>query len=247
MHTINLRDLLHLYRTKIIISFAVLCVLSQEVKAQGQGYKRRHLEYYDDKPIHYGILFAMPFTSYNIRHSDSFIPGDSAYLIQSPMKTAFRMGFIINAYLNERFDIRTTPSVSLYERQVKYSYPNSPDKIDKRESTWLEIPLLVKYKSKRRVNTRMYMIAGVTLGLETNVKKSTAGTGSAGGRLDTQTSDFTLDYGVGYERFFEFFKFAPELRFSTGLKNVLNPSKNSSAVGIGKLTTHTVTLYLNFE
>jgi hypothetical protein len=247
MHTINLRDLLHLYRTKIIISFALLCVFSQEVRAQGQGYVRRHLEYYDDKPIHYGILFAVPFTRYNIQHSDSFVAGDSAYLIQSPMKSAFRMGFIINAYLSERFDIRTTPSVSLYERQVKYSYPNSADKIDKRESTWLEIPLLVKYKSKRRVNTRMYMIAGVTLGLETNVKRSSAGTGSTGGRLDTQSSDFTLDYGVGYERFFEYFKFSPELRFSHGLKNVFNPSKASNAVGIGKLTTHTVTLYLNFE
>jgi len=242
MHTINLRDLLHLHWGKIIIGILFLCIFSQEVKAQGQGYVRRHLEYYDDKPIHYGILFAVPMTRYNIRHSDSFA-SDSAYLIQSPLKGAFRMGFTINAYLNERFDLRTTPSVSLYEREVKYSYPNSPDKTDKRESTWLEIPLLVKYKSKRRVNTRMYMIAGVTMGIETNVKRSRGGGGSAG-RLDTQTSDFTLDYGVGYERFFEFFKFAPELRFSHGLKNVFQGSANS---GINRLTTHTVTLYLNFE
>lgn len=243
MHTINLRDLFHLHWGKIIIGILFLCVFSQEVEAQGQGYVRRHLEYYDDKPIHYGILFAVPMTRYNIRHSDSFATTDSAYLIQSPLKGAFRMGFTINAYLNERFDIRTTPSVSLYEREVKYSYPNSPDKTDKRESTWLEIPLLVKYKSKRRVNTRMYMIAGVTMGIETNVKRSRGGAGSTG-RLDTQTSDFTLDYGVGYERFFEFFKFAPELRFSHGLKNVFQGSANS---GINRLTTHTVTLYLNFE
>ena len=243
MHTINLRDLFHLHWGKIIIGILFLCVFSQEVEAQGQGYVRRHLEYYDDKPIHYGILFAVPMTRYNIRHSDSFAKTDSAYLIQSPLKGAFRMGFTINAYLNERFDIRTTPSVSLYEREVKYSYPNSPDKTDKRESTWLEIPLLVKYNSTRRVNTRMYMIAGVTMGIETNVKRSRGGAGSTG-RLDTQTSDFTLDYGVGYERFFEFFKFAPELRFSHGLKNVFQGSANS---GINRLTTHTVTLYLNFE
>ncbi|MDQ6482147.1 porin family protein [Dyadobacter sp. LHD-138] len=242
MHTINLRDLLHLHRAKIIIGILFLCVISQEVKAQGQGYVRRHLEYYDDKPIHYGILFAMPLAKYNIRRSEAFA-SDTAYLIQSPLKGAFRMGFIINAYLNERFDIRTTPSVSLYEREVKYSYPNSVDKTDKRESTWLEIPLLVKYKSKRRVNTRMYMIAGVTMGIETNVKRSRGGTGS-NGRLDTQTSDFTLDYGVGYERFFEFFKFSPELRFSHGLKNVFQGAPSS---GISRLTSHTVTLYLNFE
>ena len=87
------------------------------------------------------------------------------------------------------------------------------------------------------------MVAGVTMGIETNVKRSKAGAGSTG-RIDTQTSDFTLDYGVGYERFFEFFKFSPELRFSHGLKNVFQGSSNT---GINRLTTHTVTLYLNFE
>lgn len=244
MHTIDFRDLLHLYRTKIIFSMVVLCVIAQDVRAQGQGYVRRHLEYYDDKPIHYGILFAMPVTGYNIRHSSNFVAGDTAYLIQSPLKSAFRMGFIVNAYLNERFDVRTTPSVSLYERQIKYSYPNSADRTQKRESTWLEIPLLLKYKSKRRANTRMYMIAGVTMGIETNVKRSQAGTRGSSGRIDTQSSDFTVDYGVGYERFFEFFKFSPELRFSHGLKNVF---QGSPSTGINRLTTHTVTLYLNFE
>jgi len=101
---------------------------------------------------------------------------------------------------------------------------------------------LLKYKSLRRVNSRMYMVAGFTLGLETNVKRS-----RGGGQLDTKSSDFSVDYGVGYEQFFEFFKFAPELRFSHGLGNVFRPSKNSAGVGISKLTTHTVTLYLNFE
>ena len=245
MHTINLRDLHHLHRSKVIIGTLLLfCTAVQQISAQGIGYKRKHLEYYDDKPIHYGILFAVPFTRFTLRHNEDFVTKDSAYVIQSPVKAAFRMGFTINAYLNERFDIRTTPSVSLYERQVKFSYPNGTEKIEKRESTWIEIPLLLKYKSERRGNSRMYLIAGATLGLETNVKRSRTG---GAGTLATKSSDVTLDYGIGFEQFFEFFKLAPELRFSHGLTNIFQPSKNSLGAGLNKMTTHTVTLYLNFE
>ncbi|KAA6440202.1 PorT family protein [Dyadobacter flavalbus] len=244
MHTTYLRDLFNLHRAQVIFGFLGLLLAAQEVQAQGTGYRRRHLEFYDDKPIHYGILFAVPFTRFNISHSNEFVSKDSAFVIQSPNNAAFRMGFTINAFMNEHFDLRTTPSVSLYERHVKFSYPNGTDKTEKRESTWIEVPLLLKYKSLRRVNSRMYMLAGVTFGIETNVKRNRGG---GGGRLDTKSSDFSIDYGIGYEQFFEFFKFAPELRFSHGLMNVFQPTKNSAGMGINRLSTHTVTLYLNFE
>ncbi|TLV00150.1 type IX secretion/gliding motility protein PorT/SprT [Dyadobacter luticola] len=245
MHTTYLRDLFNLHRSKVIFGILLLALTAHETHAQGIGYRRKHLEYYDDKPIHYGILFAVPFTRFNIKHSNDFIPKDSAYVIQSPTSAAFRMGFIVNAFLTDHFDLRTTPSVSLYDRNVKFNYPNGTEKTEKRESTWIEIPIMLKYKSLRRVNSRMYMLAGATLGLETNVKRSRGGSGS--GRLDTKSSDVSLDFGVGYEQFFEFFKFSPELRFSQGLTNMYQPTKNSTGVGIQKMTTHTVTLYLNFE
>ncbi len=244
MHSTNFRNLFHLHWSKIILFTTILVVNVMPSNALAQGVKRKHLEYYDDKPLHYGILFAVPFTKYNFEHNDHFLDGDSTFLIQSPKTTAFRMGFTINAYLNEQFDLRSTPSVSLYERQLKFGYPNGSYKIAKRESTWIEIPMLLKYKSKRRGNSRMYMLAGFTMGIETNVKRNR---GSSSGVIDTKPMDFTLDYGIGFEQFFEFFKFAPELRFSHGLSNVLNSSAISNTSGISKLKTHTVTLYFNFE
>ncbi|TDB69140.1 type IX secretion/gliding motility protein PorT/SprT [Arundinibacter roseus] len=246
MHTTYVRHLFHLRWPQIAATFFICFLAAQSVQAQGTGYVRRHLEFYDDKPIHYGFLFALPVTRFNLRHSDTFLESDSAYSIQSPAQGAFRMGFTVNAFLTDHFDLRSTPSVSLYERQVKYRYPGGTERIERRESTWVEIPLLLKYKSVRRINTRMYLLAGVTLAIETNVKRS-RGNVSANNRLDTKTSDFTLDYGVGFEQFFQYFKFAPELRFSHGLTNLLQPANNSVSVGLDRLTTHTVTLYLNFE
>lgn len=247
MDTVNLRRSVNLHRSKAIIACVGLWLLvSYQAQAQRDyKYIRKFQKDYDDKPIHYGFFFAAPSTHFKITHSDAFQVADSAYRISSPNSTGFRVGFIFNAYLNDRFDFRSNPSVSLYSRVVNFDYPSGLQKTETRESTWLNIPILLKYKSERRNNSRMYMIAGASLAVETNVRKNEA---KGSGRLNTATTDFTLEYGIGFEQFFQFFKFAPELRFSQGIPNLYRANVlNPTSVGIRKLTTSTFTLYLNFE
>ena len=244
MYSVNFWHLFDLRRAQVIPALAILLIAGSfsQVAAQGQGYVRKHLEFYDDKPIHFGFLFAMPISRYVARTSELYV-SDSTLALYSPASTAFRMGFTITKVIDNHFDIRTTPSVTLYGRTLTYEYPNlTRDKV--RESTWIEVPLLLKYKSKRRVNTRMYVLAGATFGIETNVRNKVR-FGSE--QLNTRRSDITLDYGVGLERFFEFFKLAPELRFSHGLINMIPDSGVQTTQGLRRLTTHSVSLYLNFE
>ncbi len=137
-----------------------------------------------------------------------------------------------------------TPSVSLFSREVQYDYPNSPSRTETRESTWIDLPILLKYKSERRNNSRMYLLAGGAFSIESNVRRKEI---QGATKLSTGTMDFAIEYGIGFEQFFEYFKFAPELRFSHGLVNLYRPTNNVAGVGINKLTTHSVTLYLNFE
>lgn len=232
----------HLPGPQITAALLACCLFaSQAVTAQ--NYTPKHQEHYEDKIIHYGFFFAAASTHFNVRHSDAFMSQDSASRIYGPNNTGFRVGFVINTFLSPRFDLRLTPAVSIYGRGVNYDYPGGTQLTEVRESTWLEIPVSFKFKSDRRVNSRMYMLAGVTFGLETNVRKGAQGAG----RLSTGTTDLTLDYGIGFEQFLEFVKFAPELRFSTGLLNVFQPTNSQTSVGIKSLTTNTITLYLNFE
>ncbi len=245
MHNTHIWDLFHLHWKKIILAGLILWITTlQESAAQGLGYKRRHLEHYDDKPVHYGFHFSLPVSRYRFTHADNFNNPDVPYLIQSPASTGFRMGLAANLSMTEHWDLRFTPSVSLYNRELHLSYLNNETRKLKRESTWVELPLLFKYKSKRRINSRMYMIAGATLGLETNVRRKGR---TIGNELHANSKDFSIDYGFGFEQFFEFFKLAPELRFSHGLVNLLPSGPESTANGLSKFTSHTVTLYLNFE
>lgn len=259
MDTAHLRRCVNLHRPQVGLvllnrcirlsaRFSVVLFISilgyNQTNGQSYKYVRKHLERYDDKTIHYGFFFAAPVTRFSVGHSPTFLSADSAYRIYSPNKPAFRVGLSVNAYLDDRFDLRFTPSVSLFSREVHYDYPGGTSKTETRESTWIDFPVLLKYKSERRNNTRMYLLAGGTFSIESNVRRKEL---QGASKLSTGTMDFAIEYGIGFEQFFEFFKFAPELRFSHGLVNLYNPSTNSAGIGINKLTSHSVTLYLNFE
>lgn len=255
MDTAYLRRCVNIHRSQTglslfrhLLTYTGLCLLlCASLTAQAQGsykYVVKHLEHYDDKEIHYGFFFAMPVSRFSVGHSPAFLTADSAYRIQSPNRPNFRVGFVVNAFLNDRFDLRTTPSVTLMSREVQYDYPNSASRTEVRESTWLDFPVLLKYKSERRNNSRMYFLAGGAFSVETNVRRNEQ---QGTSRLSTGTMDLAVEYGIGFEQFFEFFKFAPELRFSHGLINLYRPTANAAGVGINRLTTHSVTLYLNFE
>ena len=75
-----------------------------------------------------------------------------------------------------------------------------------------------------------------------NKKKANESTG-----LVVNSQDFAIEYGVGLDLFYPYFKFAPELRFSHGLPDRFAPGNNPYSRNVQALRSHTVTLYLNFE
>ncbi|TAE41420.1 MAG: PorT family protein [Runella slithyformis] len=229
---------------KITLFVSLITVfMSQNSLAQGARYAPKHQEGYENKLVHYGFLFALPVTRFRFTHSDGF-NADSTRLISAPATAGFRMGLVANLYLTDHWDLRVTPSVSLYDRVLEYQFTNGKSRRELREATWIELPILLKYKSKRRMNSRMYMIGGMTFGTETNVRRRSQ-PGSE--RLNTKSYDVTLDYGFGFEKFLAYTKFSPEVRFSHGLVNLFQGGDMPTSTSLRRLTTHTVTLYVMFE
>jgi Outer membrane protein beta-barrel domain len=245
MRSSYFRSLFHLSWQKIIGVILLSGFYGNETLfAQGVRYARKFQEHYDDRVVHYGFFFAVPMTRYNVTHSNAFVGDDSAKIIKAPLISNFRMGFVINNYLDEHWDFRTTPSVSFYNRTIEYEFAGGSQRKEQRETACIELPVMMKYKSQRRMNSRMYLVAGLTYGFEVNVRKRVI-VGST--RLETRRDDLTLDYGIGFEQFLQYTKFSPEIRFSHGLFNVYRQPENPVSRGIGRLTSHTVTLYLTFE
>jgi hypothetical protein len=222
-------------------------------KGRIKGITVENLSNYNQRFFRPGIYIAPTYSRFVIEQSDAYIQaigkgqGIAANAIISP---GLALGFIGDIRLGNPttpFHLRFAPGLRFETRQVEFIGRGStmPDTIRTQEvaTTQLELPLLLKYQSNRRRNTRVYMIAGIKPSFAVTQRENTP----AINQLRVTRSDLLLEYGFGLDLFYPYFKFGPELRFSHGLRNILDPRNNTYSNALQSLKTNSVTLYLNIE
>jgi hypothetical protein len=241
---------LHLHRQKIAFATLFLLCLVGATQVQAQKIKGENKPGYDEKRVHYGFYLGLPLTKYNIQHSQTYadqLPDGAT--ANAKTRPGFYPGLVLNVRLFEYLDARFLPGVGFYGRTI--TFDNMPDGDPDRprfadatvSSTMIELPMLLKYRAKRRGNFRMYFVGGVKPGIDLGSQKDT----DTGEKLRTEKYDLALEYGVGLDIFYPYFKFAPELRFSHGLLNQKKPWESDYSNMIDRLTTHNVSFILFFE
>ena len=249
---------LYLHRQKVRLLGVLALLLTGGSTAQAQQ-KVRDINKpgYDERPVHYGFYLAMPLTKYNVQHSQVYADklaagGDDA--VNSSPSIGFYTGLVLNVRIADHLDARFVPGVGFYGRTIVFenveTVPETPSPIMREtvSNTMIELPVLLKYKAKRRFNNiRPYIVAGVKPGLD--LGKGNNGAVSSGDlKLEVNDFDLALEYGIGLDIFYPYFKFAPEVRFSHGLMNQHKPVSNSTYSSyIQKLTNHNVSLIFFFE
>jgi hypothetical protein len=108
----------------------------------------------------------------------------------------------------------------------------------------VELPVVFKYRSMRFNNTRMYFIGGGSYLFNTKAQEEI--------NIDpivTTKRDFTVEAGMGFEFYFKYFKFAPEIRFSHGINNLYVADKTAPEIrdAISSLRRKGVSIVLNFQ
>ena len=248
MQTADIWHKLNLHGKKIAITFLLLgCLVCS---AQGQHFKwaKRNNPNYDDRKLSYGFLIGLHTTAYKIKYSDKFVTPQLAnlYAVEPTWSPGFSLGFIVNYKLADFFDLRLTPKVAFYEHRLRYIYADQKTETHEEvvETTMVEFPLLLKYKSERRGNVRMYMIGGVKPGIEASGKKKLENVTSA---LDVKGSNLSVDFGFGFDLYYPLFKFSPEIRFSKGLVDILDNKTNQYGEPLKRVSTNMVTVYFLFQ
>lgn len=232
-----------------VIIFLLLGVCKVVLAQNNTPKPEINLPNYDNKKLHYGFILAGNYATYTLKPSTYFYDNnDTVKRVEPSGVGGFTLGFILNARLHDNFDFRLTPQVGFYQRGVEYTLfsKKTGTKIsDKQmvEATFVELPLLVKYKSQRRNNFRMYVVGGVKPSISTSNKNKD----QRPDKLRFNSYDFAIDYGLGCDIYFPLFKLSPEIRFSNGLVNMKAPDKNIYAYSIQNLRTNTITFMLNFE
>jgi len=235
-------------KSVFLLSIAFICIFSSLSHAQFAHGKRSpsiNLPDSDEKRLRYGIVIGGHSSIYKIKYSPEFVKSsmDTVQSIQALNKPGFSLGGLINLRLAKYADLRLQPKVGFYEHELVYTYTGArADRHHLIDYIIVEFPLLLKYKSARRGNVRMYMIGGV------NPSKRVSGKKDDGEeKLPINNTNLSIEYGFGFDLYYPLFKFSPEIRFSHGLINLLDPVQNQYSAGLQSITAHSVTLYLIFS
>ncbi len=247
MYTTYIWNMLHIHCRKVV--FAVLFLTGFGRIASAQPYTQLNLPNSDQRWLHYGFSIGIHSNAFKLNYSDYFVNNLDSVQSMMPKNTfGFSLGFIVDFKLHEQFNLRILPRVSFSEFHTDINIISDSATVytneDIIEATYVDFPIMLKYKSERHQNFRMYMVAGIVPSIEASGKKRKEKSESlfqiAGGNL-------SFEVGFGVDMYYPLYKFSPEIRYSRGLINVLKDDPLGNSKGIEKLTTHSISLYFQFS
>ena len=225
----------------------LLLVLFAPVMSQDVYVPNRYKQ--DEYAIHFGFCLGLNVMNFKVTPNIASAQNDSMVANVSTATPGFNIQIISNYRLGEYFDLRFLPGIAFGQRSLDFYKNNTLVNSDHRlESNFLEFPLLLKYKAKRKVNMRPYVITGV------NCRVDLAHNYNEDQKIYLQLKrfDYYLEAGSGIDFYLEFFKLSVELKFSYGFNNMLNPrtpplGKDSYQNSIARIGSTLTMLSFHFE
>lgn len=138
--------------------------------------------------------------------------------IQNLTSTGFNVGLLGNLRINDYIDLRIEPGLVISNRVLNYdtSYFSGLDFEDKDlrrdiKSTYIHVPLLVKFSTLRVNNIKPFILAGVSAGINLSSDENNPDDNSKGVFRLTK-NNFFYELGIGIDIYLTWFKFTPSLR-----------------------------------
>ncbi|MCF0196676.1 MAG: PorT family protein [Bacteroidaceae bacterium] len=177
--------------------------------------------YIDERRFHYGFCIGIHMQEIGLINNGFVDPetNERWYAEQDRHDPGFTVGVLGAMRLNKYFSLRLTPTLHFGQRHVKfYEQVSGRDSSQTLKSTYISVPILVKFAAPRHNNFRPYIVAGVAPAVDLTARKHEA--------LRTNPFDCFIEVGMGCEIYLPFFKLVPELKFCFGLTNIINKKRD---------------------
>ncbi len=255
---------------KKLISILLLILA---LNAGAQKAKIKYLTTFDDKKIHFGFSLGINSLDFGIKHyspignNPAFEVGTLPLLegekrivgtdiIRGDIKNnvpGFTVAIIASMRLTQDLELRFLPGLSFGERRLVYNVPvldvNNSFDLDNYEysikSTFIDFPLLVKYKARRINNDRPYVLFG--LAYRQDISRT-----AREDLVRLKKGGLYAELGAGWDTYMLFFRFSIEAKVSIGIFDQLGQGPDATqrqyyTTSIDKLTSNIFTLAFNFE
>lgn len=237
----------NLFLILLLSSFSVFAFSQERYKAESiLNYQK-----VDQKWLHFGFTLAlnsMDFAIYNSGIKNT--AGELINVEQRVFTTGFSVGIVTDLRLHENWSLRFLPGLEFGQRTIQYA--NLDVEEVSVESVFVNFPFLLKYKARRLNNYRPYLIGGASFKIDVQAQESIDPENDILVRL--KMPDVYAEFGAGIDFYLPYFKLATELKFSIGLRDILNheydidnPDYEEYSDAIRKINSKIITLSFHFE
>ena len=235
---------------KLIKHFIISLLFLVVCNTYGQKIKKpQNLVRYDFQKLHFGFTLGINELNFNIKKNSNTLTNDSLLTLLSNTQKGFNLGIVSNLRIGKFTDLRFVPTLVFGERNLNYGFIDSNGVIDNRvkqiESTLIDFPIYIKYKSVRYNNFRTYVIGGIKYSLDVASQEKINDEGQEIVKL--KKNDLMGEIGFGFDFYLEYFKFSPQIKLSYGILNLISKDETVYTQSINSLSTKGWMFSFTFE
>lgn len=202
---------------KQIKSLFIFLVFALSANAQIRTIQNR--PYIDQRRLHYGFLVGMHTQDLKFTNNGYITDnGESWFADVASYSPGFTVGVLGELYLTDHLALRAIPTLHFGDKVVTFkNQVNNQETRQQIKSTYLSLPIDLKFSGERFNNYRPYIMTGINPTFDLSVKQ--------GRELLLKKMDCYLEVGLGCDFYLPYFKLIPELKFCFGLSNLLQKTR----------------------
>lgn len=244
---------------RIIFIIVLICAVSPSFS---QFDKAWNLPHEDLKTLHWGFTVGVNSMDFAIKRNP-----DAAQFVYADVigfqPAGFQVNIVSDLRLSDYWNLRFLPGINLGSRNIIFFDPLSwePVVINRDNGTdetvmtvgssFLDFPVLFKYRSVRENNYRPYVIGGLSYRIDMSARGNFSDDANDNDRILLKKNDVYLETGFGIDSYLQYFKFSSEIKLAVGLLNVMSdavyPNQEYFANSISSLRSFLVMVNFHFE
>lgn len=233
-------------RLLITLSFLLFSISSFAQKP-----KVENLQRFDNKKLHFGFSLGINSGGFAV-HRNPFNPlVDSLSNIEVVNQSGFNLGIVSDFHIHKYFNLRFVPTLVFSQRNLEFNFRTLSGEnitvLQQVESTYLDFPLLFKYRSARLNNFAAYIIAGGKYSIDLASNEDVKNEDIDESIIKLKRNTYAAEVGIGTDFFLPYFKFALELKMSYSLDDALIHDNTELSNPIEKIVPKMFFLTLLFE
>ena len=220
------------------IFLAITIIISSNLKSQNTNLL--NLPKYDKQWYHFGFTLGLMNTNLKIDYQQNL----SLKNISAISSPGFNVGIICDLKILKNLNLRFIPSLTFTQRDINFTSFENIEIIKSTESSNLDLPILLKYRSLRYKNMRPYFLLGSRFTYDMASKKEVEDINLF--KLDE--IDYGVEFGFGIDIYLPYFKLAPEIKYFYGFNDLLQINNVELITSnIESLYSRTILFSLTFE